>query len=140
GGTSSMYNRAGVKTLRHMDGPTLAKIFMGQITTWNDPAIKKRSPGVALPGTKITTAHRSDNSGTTFNLTDYLSSVSPAWKSQYGVGVSVNWPVGTGGRGSSGVAAIVTQTPGAIGYADGACAKSNHLRFSAMKNRSGRFT
>jgi phosphate transport system substrate-binding protein len=138
--TSVFYNLPGVKNLLHMDGPTLARIFMGQITKWNDPAIKKLNKGISLPDTAIAVAHRSDNSGTTYNLTDYLSSVSPAWKSKYGVGVAVNWPVGTGGRGSSGVAAIVTQTPGAIGYADVAYAKSNHLKFFAVKNRSGKFT
>ena len=138
--TSIFYNLPGVTKLLHMDGPTLAKIFMGQITKWNDPAIKRLNKHVALPGTTIAVAHRSDNSGTTYNLTDYLSSVSAAWKSKYGVGVAVNWPVGTGGRGSSGVAGIVTQTPGAIGYADVAYAKANHLRFFAIKNRSGRFT
>ena len=80
-----------------MDGPTLAKIFMGQITKWNDPAIKKLNKGVSLPSTKIAIVHRSDNSGTTYNFTDYLSSVSPPWKSQVGTGVAVNWPVGIGG-------------------------------------------
>jgi phosphate transport system substrate-binding protein len=139
GATSVMYNLPGVKNLLHMDGPTLAKIFMGQITSWNDPAIAKLNPGVSLPSTKITIAHRSDNSGTTFNFTDYLSSASPAWKSQVGTGVAVNWPVGSGGKGSSGVAAIVTQTPGAIGYADVFFALHNHLSYFAMKNRSGKF-
>jgi phosphate transport system substrate-binding protein len=139
GATSVMYNLPGVKNLLHMDGPTLAKIFMGQITTWNDPAIAKLNPGVTLPSTKIAIAHRSDNSGTTFNFTDYLSAVSPAWKSQIGVGVAVNWPVGSGGKGSSGVAALVSQTPGSIGYADVFFAIHNHLSYFAMKNRSGRF-
>jgi len=137
--TAVLYNLPGVKNLLHMDGPTLAKIFMGQITSWNDPAIKKLNKGVALPDTKIAIAHRSDNSGTTYNFTDYLSAVSPAWKSQLGKGVAVNWPVGTGGRGSSGVAAIVSQTPGAIGYADVAYSLANHLKFFAMKNRAGKF-
>ena len=140
GGTAVMYNLPGVKNLLHMDGPTLAKIFMGQITTWDDPAIKKLNPSVSLPSTKISIAHRSDNSGTTFNFTDYLSSVSPAWSSSVGRGVAVNWPVGSGGKGSSGVAAIVTQTPGAIGYADVFYAIHNHLSYFAMKNRSGKFT
>jgi phosphate transport system substrate-binding protein len=138
-GTSVMYNLPGVKNLLHMDGPTLAKIFMGDVTTWDDPAIKKLNPGVSLPGTKITIAHRSDGSGTTYNFTDYLSSVSPAWKSKIGLGTSVNWPVGNGGRGSAGVAAIVGQTPGAIGYADVAYAISNHFSYFAMKNRNGKF-
>lgn len=139
-GTSVMYNLPGVKNLLHMDGPTLAKIFMGDITTWDDPAIKKLNPSVSLPGTKITIAHRSDGSGTTYNFTDYLSSVSPAWKSKVGLGTSVSWPVGNGGRGSSGVSAIVSQTVGAIGYADAAYALANHFSYFAMKNRSGKFT
>ena len=139
GGTAVMYNLPGVKNLLHMDGPTLANIFMGKITTWNDPAIAKLNPGVSLPSTKISIAHRSDNSGTTFNFTDYLSSVSPAWNSQIGRGVAVNWPVGSGGKGSAGVAALVTQTPGSIGYADVFFAIHNHLSYFAMKNRSGKF-
>jgi len=138
--TSVFYNLPGVKNLLHMDGPTLAKIFLGQITKWSDPAIAKLNPGVNLPDTPITIAHRSDNSGTTYNFTDYLSSASAAWKSQLGVGVAVNWPVGSGGKGSSGVAAIVSQTPGAIGYADVAYALQNHLKYFAIKNRSGKFT
>ena len=140
GGTSIMYNLPGVKNLLHMDGPTLAQIFLGQITTWDDAAIKKLNPGVSLPSTKITVAHRSDGSGTTYNLVDYLSSVSPTWKSQVGVGTAVNWPTGVGGRGSSGVSAIVSSTEGAIGYADVAFALQNHLKYFAMKNNSGKFT
>jgi phosphate transport system substrate-binding protein len=139
GATSVLYNLPGVKNLLHMDGPTLASIFMGNITTWDAPAIAKLNPGVSLPSTKISIAHRSDNSGTTFNFTDFLSSASPAWKSQIGSGVAVKWPVGSGGSGSSGVAAIVKQTPGAIGYADIAYALHNHLSYFAMKNRSGKF-
>jgi phosphate transport system substrate-binding protein len=137
--TSVMYNVPGVKNLLHMDGPTLAKIFMGQITSWDDPAIRKLNKGVNLPSTKITIAHRSDGSGTTWNFTDYLSAVSPAWKSQIGRGTSVNWPVGVGGRGSAGVSAIVAQTQGAIGYADVAFAIKNHFSYFAMKNASGKF-
>jgi phosphate transport system substrate-binding protein len=139
-GTSVMYNLPGVKNLLHMDGPTLAKIFTGDITTWDDAAIKKLNPTVNLPSTKITIAHRSDGSGTTYNFTDYLSSVSPTWNSKIGRGTSVNWPVGNGGRGSSGVAAIVGQTVGAIGYADVAYAIANHFSYFAMQNRSGKFT
>ena len=140
GGTAIMYNLPGVKNLLHMDGTTLAKIFMGQITKWDDPAIAALNKGVSLPSTAITIAHRSDNSGTTYNLTDYLSSVSPAWSSQLGRGVAVNWPVGVGGKGSSGVAGIVSSTPGAIGYADVAYSLSAHLKYFAIKNRSGKFT
>src|SRR5919107_3927461 len=101
-----------------MNGATLAKIFSGQITQWDDPAIKKLNKGVKLPGTKIAIVHRSDNSGTTYNFTEYLSTASPTWKSQYGKGVAVNWPVGSGQRGSAGVAGGVSQTPGSIGYVD----------------------
>jgi phosphate transport system substrate-binding protein len=140
GGTSIMYNLPGVKNLLHMDGPTLARIFMGQISKWNDPAIQRLNKGVSLPSTAITVAHRSDNSGTTYNLTDYLSSVSPAWASHFGKGVAVSWPVGVAGKGSSGVAGVVSSTPGAIGYADVAYALASHLNYFAMKNRSGKFT
>ena len=137
--TSVMYNLPGLKNLLHMDGPTLAKIFLGQITTWDDPAIKKLNKGVNLPSTKITIAHRSDGSGTTFNFTDYLAAVSPAWKSQVGTGTSVSWPVGVGGKGSAGVSALVAQTPGTIGYADVAFALKNHFSYFAMKNSSGKY-
>jgi phosphate transport system substrate-binding protein len=137
--TSVLYNLNGVKNLLHMDGPTLAKIFMGQITKWNDPAIAVLNKGVSLPATTITAVHRSDGSGTTWNFADYLSSVSPEWKSKIGVGTSVNWPGGTGGRGSAGVAAIVSQTDGAIGYADVAFALKNKLKFFAVKNSSGKY-
>jgi phosphate transport system substrate-binding protein len=140
GATAVMYNLPGGQNLLKMDGPTLANIFMGKITTWNDPAIAKLNPGANLPSTKISIAHRSDNSGTTFNFTDYLSSVSPTWKSQIGNGVAVNWPVGSGGKGSSGVAALVSQTPGSIGYADIAYAIHNHLDYFRMKNNSGKYT
>jgi len=140
GATAIMYNLPGVKNLLHMDGPTLAKIFMGQIVKWNDPAIVKLNKGVSLPSTAITIAHRSDNSGTTYNLTDYLSSVSPAWSSQLGRGVAVNWPAGVGAKGSSGVAGVVSSTPGAIGYADVAYSVQSHLKYFALENRSGKFT
>jgi phosphate transport system substrate-binding protein len=132
-----IYNLNGVKNLLHVDGPTLAKIYLGQITMWDDPALKKLNPGVSLPAVKIAVVHRSDNSGTTFNFTDYLSKVSPAWKSGPGNGVAVSWPTGTGARGSSGVAAAVAQTPGSVGYVDVAYALANHLKFFAVKNRSG---
>ena len=138
--TAVFYNVPGAPNLLKMDGATLAKIFMGTITNWNDAAIAKLNPGTNLPDLKITIAHRSDNSGTTFNFTDYLSAVSPAWKSQIGSGVAVNWPTGVGGKGSSGVAGIVTQTPGAIGYADVAYALTNHLKYLKMRNASGRYT
>jgi len=137
--TAVIYNLDGVKNLLHMNGATLAKIFAGQITKWNDPAIKKLNKGVSLPDQQIATVHRSDNSGTTYNFTDFLSSASAGWKAKYGKGVAVNWPVGTGQRGSSGVAAGVTQTPGAIGYVDVAYALKNHLKYFAMQNKAGKY-
>ena len=137
--TAIIYNLDGVKNLLHMNGATLAKIFAGKITKWNDPAIKKLNKGVSLPAQNIAIVHRSDNSGTTYNFTDYLSSASSDWKSKYGKGVAVNWPVGTGQRGSSGVAAGVTQTPGGIGYVDVAYALSNHLKYFAMQNKAGKY-
>jgi phosphate transport system substrate-binding protein len=137
--TAIIYNLPGTKNLLHMTGAVLSKIFSGQITQWNDPAIQALNKGVNLPSTKIATVHRSDNSGTTFNFTDYLSSASPSWKSQIGSGVAVNWPNGTGQRGSAGVAAGVAQTPGGIGYVDVAYALHNHLSYFAIQNRSGKF-
>jgi phosphate transport system substrate-binding protein len=137
--TAVIYNVNGMKNLLHMNGPTLAKIFQGQITKWDDPAIKALNKGVKLPGDAIAVVHRSDNSGTTYNFTDFLSSVSPSWKSSLGTGVAVNWPAGTGQRGSSGVAAGVAQTPGSIGYVDVAFALKNHLKYFAMQNRDGKF-
>jgi phosphate transport system substrate-binding protein len=137
--TSIMYNLPGVKNLLKISGPVLAKIYLGQIKHWNDSALKKLNPGVDLPGTAITVVHRSDSSGTTFNLTDYLSRVSNAWKSKVGNGTSVAWPTGIGGKGSSGVSALVHQTPGGIGYADVAYSKKAHLGVFRVQNRSGKF-
>jgi phosphate transport system substrate-binding protein len=137
--TSIIYNLDGVKNLLHMNGATLAKIAMGDITKWNDPAIQKLNKGVNLPDQAIAFVHRSDNSGTTYNFTDFLSSASAGWKSKFGKGVAVNWPVGTGQRGSAGVAAGVSQTPGGLGYVDVAYALKNHLKFFAMQNRAGKY-
>lgn len=138
--TSVVYNLPGAKSLLHVNGATLEGIFSGRITRWDDPALRKLNPGVSLPATRITPVHRSDNSGTTYNFTDYLSSVSAAWKAKVGNGVAVSWPTGTSGRGSSGVAAQVSQTPGAIGYVDVAYALASHLKYFAVQNRAGRFT
>jgi phosphate transport system substrate-binding protein len=137
--TAIIYNLNGVKNLLHMNGATLAKIVAGQITKWNDPAIQKLNKGVSLPDQTIAFVHRSDNSGTTYNFTDFLSSASADWKTKYGKGVAVNWPVGTGQRGSAGVAAGVSQTPGGLGYVDVAYALNNHLKFFAMQNKAGRY-
>jgi phosphate transport system substrate-binding protein len=142
-GTAIDYNIPGLvlptNTNLRLTGNVIAKIYMGQITSWDDPAIKALNPKATIPSLKITVAHRSDNSGTSYNFTDYLSSVSPAWQSQFGRGVSVSWPVGIGASGSSGVAGVVKNTPGGIGYTDTAYAVANKLRFAAVKNAAGKF-
>ena len=137
--TAVIYNLGGNLLHLKMTGPVLAKIYLGKITTWDDPAIKKLNSGASLPSKQITVVHRSDSSGTTFNFTDYLSHVSPSWKSKVGIGTSVSWPTGEGGNHSSGVAAAVRSTPGAIGYTDVDYALVNHLGFMKVKNRSGNF-
>jgi phosphate transport system substrate-binding protein len=120
------------------DGPTLAKVFLGEITKWNDPAIAKLNPGVKLPDTAIAIVHRSDGSGTTFIWTDYLSKVSPEWKSKVGENTAVEWPVGIGGKGSEGVSATVAQTVGALGYVEYAYAMQNNLTYAKMINQAGK--
>lgn len=136
--TGAVYNLSGLQHLK-MTGSVLAQIYLGKITKWNAPAIQKLNKGRNLPGTSITVVHRSDGSGTTFNFTDYLSHVSPAWKSQVGTGTSVAWPVGEGEPKNAGVAGAVRTTPGAIGYTDVYYAVHNKLGLMAMKNRSGKF-
>jgi len=121
-----------------IDGPTLAKIFMGAVKTWDDPAIVKENPGVKLPSTPIVVVHRSDGSGTTFNFTDYLSKVSPDWKSKVGENTAVEWPVGLGAKGNEGVANNVGNTKGAIGYVEYAYAKQNNLVTTKMLNHDGK--
>jgi phosphate transport system substrate-binding protein len=134
-----MYNLPGINCVLRLTGPILASIYLGDITTWNDAAITKINPKCSLPSTKITPVHRSDNSGTTYNFTDYLSSVSPAWKSKLGVGVNAQWPNGPGASGSSGVSGVLTKTEGSIGYADVAYALKNKIRFASILNKSGRY-
>jgi len=121
-----------------LDGPTLARIFMGEIKTWNDPAIIKLNPSAKLPAQPIVVVHRSDGSGTTFIWTDYLSKVSPEWKSKVGVNTAVEWPVGLGAKGNEGVANNVAQTKGSIGYVEYAYAKQNKLNYSKMINKDGK--
>jgi phosphate transport system substrate-binding protein len=120
------------------DGPTLAKIFLGEIKAWDDPAIKTLNPNVKLPHQAITTVHRSDGSGTTFNFTNYLSKVSPDWKSRVGEGTSVNWPNGVGGKGNPGVASYVQQVDGAIGYVEYAYVIQNKLIYTDLVNKAGK--
>jgi phosphate transport system substrate-binding protein len=138
--TSIIYNLSGVPNNLHMTGDVLAKIYLGQIKSWDDAAIKALNPKVSLPSTSITPVYRSDNSGTTYNFTDYLSAVSGDWKSKIGIGVNANWPTGQGGKGSSGVAGVVSNTNGSIGYVDVAFALKNHLKFMSVKNASGVYT
>jgi phosphate transport system substrate-binding protein len=121
-----------------LDGPTLAGIFLGRIVKWNDPAILALNPGLKLPGTKITVVHRSDGSGTSFNFTNYLSKISPEWKTKVGEGTAVNWPVGIGGKGNEGVSAYVRQIPNAIGYVEYAYAVKNHIAYARMRNAAGK--
>jgi phosphate transport system substrate-binding protein len=121
-----------------MDGPTLAKIFMGEITKWDDAAIKKLNPNAKLPGQAIAVVHRSDGSGTTYNFAYYLAEVSADWKSKVGVNTSVQWPVGIGAKGNEGVANNVAQTKGAIGYVEYAYALQNKLAHTNMLNKAGK--
>jgi phosphate transport system substrate-binding protein len=121
-----------------LDGPTLADIYLGKITRWDDPALKTLNPKVRLPATTIAVIHRSDASGTTFNLAYYLSAVSGEWRGKVGVNTSVEWPTGTAAKGSEGVADAVKQIPGSIGYVEYAYAIQNGLAFTAMINRDGR--
>src|SRR5204862_853352 len=109
------------------------------ITRWNDAAIAKINPGVNLPATAITVAHRSEGSGTTFVWLDYLAKVSPEWKQKVGVNASVNWPTGVGGKGNEGVAGLVKQTPGSIGYVELIYALQNKIPFGAVKNAAGEY-
>ena len=120
------------------DGETLAKIYLGTITKWNDPAIAKLNPKLKLPSDAITVVRRSDGSGTTFNFTDYLSKASADWKSKVGSGTAVEWPAGVGAKGNEGVAGNISQTKNAIGYVEYAYAKQNKLTYTAMVNSAGK--
>jgi phosphate transport system substrate-binding protein len=121
-----------------LDGPALAKIFLGEIKTWNDPAIQKLNPSAKLPSQAIVVVHRSDGSGTTFIWTDYLSKVSADWKSKVGANTAVEWPVGIGAKGNEGVANNVANTKGAIGYVEYAYAKQNNMTTVNMINKDGK--
>ncbi|HMA34056.1 MAG TPA: phosphate ABC transporter substrate-binding protein PstS [Chloroflexia bacterium] len=132
-----VYNVDGVASGLVLDGNTVAKIFLGDITSWNDPEIAALNPGVSLPAQDIVVVHRSDGSGTTNIFTDYLSHTSAAWQTTVGKGTSVNWPVGLGGRGNPGVAGLVKQTAGAIGYVELAYAKQNQIAYAKMVNKAG---
>jgi phosphate transport system substrate-binding protein len=136
--TGVAFHLNGIRKLK-LTGPILAKIYMGQITNWNDPAITKINPGVSLPNLKITPAFRSDGSGDTYAFTDYLSRVSKAWKSRVGFSTQVSFPTGVGGKGNDGVTAIVSSTNGALSYISASYIIAHGLGAAAVKNAAGRF-
>ena len=139
GAVVPVYNLPGVKEPLRFTGPVLADIYLGKVKTWNDPALQELNPGVKLPPLPITVVHRSDGSGTSYVFTDYLTKVSREWAQKVGRGTSVEWPVGVGGKGNEGVAGMVRQTPGAIGYVELTYAKQNSLAYGAVRNKAGRF-
>jgi len=139
GGIVPVVNLEGIKPGELvLDGPTLADIFAGKITSWNDEAIKKLNPDAKLPDQAIAVVHRSDGSGTTFNFSYYLADVSADWKSKVGVNTALEWPVGIGAKGNEGVANNVSQTGGAIGYVEYAYAKQNKLTYTDLVNKDGK--
>ncbi len=139
GGEVLAFNVAGIKKGElKLNGQLIAAIYLGKITKWNDPALVKLNPGLKLPDSRITVIHRSDGSGTTFIFTNYLSKISPEWKTKVGNSVSVSWPVGVGGKGNAGVASYVQQVPGAIGYVEYAYALNNKIPYALLYNHDGK--
>lgn len=139
GGIVPVVNIEGVKSGELvLDGATLADIFVGKITKWDDAAIKKLNPNAKLPSDAISVVHRADGSGTTFNFTNYLSKASANWKSKVGEGTAVEWPVGVGAKGNEGVAGNIAQTKNSIGYVEYAYAKQNKLTYTKMVNKAGK--
>lgn len=139
GAVAVTYTLPGLTQALKLTGDVVASIYQGQITKWNDARITSLNPGVSLPSTDILVVHRSDGSGTSYVFTDYLSSVSPAWRTKPGKGKEVQWPVGLGAKGNEGVAGQVKQTPGAVGYVELAYANQNKLPTAQIKNASGAF-
>jgi phosphate transport system substrate-binding protein len=140
GGVVPVVNVPGVTAGKiRFTGPLLADIFMGKISMWNDPAIAAVNPGLTLPAAKITVVHRSDGSGTTFNFVNYLSKVSPTWKSSVGEGTAVKWMTGIGGKGNEGVATYVKQIKGGIGYVELSYALQNKMAYAMMQNAAGKW-
>jgi phosphate transport system substrate-binding protein len=139
GGVVPVYEIPGVNAELRFTGKLLADIFLGKITKWNDAAIRAANPGVNFPNTDITVVHRSDGSGTSYIFCDYLAKVSPEWKKTVGVATSVNWPAGVGGKGNEGVAGLVKQTPGSIGYVELIYAIQNKISYGAVQSASGEF-
>lgn len=139
GAVVAVYNVAGVGPGLNFTADVLADIFLGKITRWNDQRLARANPGAALPSADIVIVRRSDGSGTTAIWTNYLSKVSPEWKSRVGEGTSVNWPTGLGARGNEGVAGLVRQTPNSLGYVELAYAMTNRMSFGSVQNRAGQF-
>jgi phosphate transport system substrate-binding protein len=140
GGVVPVVNVKGVEAGKmKLDGPTVAKIYLGEIKKWDDPGIAKLNPGLKLPSQAIAPVYRSDGSGTNFLFTDYLSKVSPEFKAKIGSNTSVEWPTGIGGKGNEGVAAISSRTDGAIGYVEYAYAKQNKMSYAMLQNQAGAF-
>jgi phosphate transport system substrate-binding protein len=139
GAVTVSYNVDGVKAGLKLDGATTADIFLGEVTKWNDPAIASQNPGVSLPDADITVCHRSDESGTTKNFTQFLADYSPTWAKGPGVDKTVKWPVGTGAKGNDGVAACIKQNQSSIGYVEQAYALQNNFTFADVKNKAGKY-
>jgi len=139
GGVVPIYNLSGVEAELKFAGPVLADIFLGKITKWSDPAIARDNPGVSLPDADITVVHRADGSGTSYIFCDYLSKVSPEYRSKVGVATSVNWPAGIGGKGNEGVAGLVKQSPGALGYVELIYALQNKIAYGSVRSLDGEF-
>lgn len=140
GGVVPVVNIEGVTPGKlRFTGPILADIYLGKIKKWSDPAIAKVNPGLKLPDANITVVHRSDGSGTTFNWVNYLSKVSPDWKSKVGEGTSVAWPTGVGGKGNEGVAAYVNRLKNSIGYVEYAYVLQNKMTYGSVQNKAGNF-
>jgi phosphate transport system substrate-binding protein len=137
--TAVAYNVPGGPAHVNLDGSTISKIFLGTISNWNDPAIAALNKGANLPDLKITPVFRSDGSGTSYNFTDYLSSVNATWKNKIGTSTQPAFPAGQGAKGSSGVAGLISRTSGSIGYVDVAYAIKNHIKFAAVRNKAGKF-
>jgi phosphate transport system substrate-binding protein len=138
GGVVLTYNLPGINGLK-LDGPTIANIYLGKITKWNDAEIVKQNSGLKLPETDIAVVHRADGSGTTYIFTDFLSTVSADWKSKAGKNTAVSWPTGIGAKGTDGVSGQVKQTPGAIGYVELIYALQNKLLYADVKNAEGEY-
>jgi phosphate transport system substrate-binding protein len=139
GGDVPAFNLPQVSEQLKFSGPVLADIFLGKIKKWNDSALQELNPNVSLPEQEIVVVHRSDGSGTTYIWVDYLSKVSPEWKTKVGVGTSVNWPTGIGQKGNEGVAGQVRRSPGSIGYIELIYALQNNIKYGSVRNREGAF-